>query len=109
MSCRLPFASEGCDTYATPGLAVTVRAAESGAPLETGVQVVAFNATLADTARGILPGGAATLLYEQPGVFTVRVTAPGRILWEQAGVRVTKDACHVRLTRVTASLTKAAA
>lgn len=106
-NCHFPFVSEGCDTYADPGLEVTVRAAESGAALENGVKIVAFNATLADSASGVLPGGVASLLMEKSGTFTVRVSAPGRVTWERAGVRVTKDECHVRLTRVTATLSRA--
>ena len=45
-----------------------------------------------------------TNTYERTGFFTVRVRHPSYQLWEQRGVWVTRDKCHVRTVRIDARL-----
>ena len=45
-----------------------------------------------------------TNTYERTGLYTVRVRHPSYQLWEQRGVWVTRDRCHVRTVRIDARL-----
>lgn len=94
----------GCDTYASAGLVVDLRDAVTGAAI-TGpeVRILARDGAYVDSARY----APAQLAVERAGVYAVTVEASGYRVWQQPGVRVREDGCHVRTTALTASLQRA--
>lgn len=93
-----------CTEEARPGLSVTVRDSLTGAAVAT-VEVIAAEGAFADTARGSLLGsGVYSLVYERAGTYTVTVVDSSYQTWQQSGVRVTADECHVRTVSLLARL-----
>ena len=110
VSCHLLTGDRVCTTEFRYGLAVFVRdsatgaAAASGATLVTvdqhgSVDSMSFPPNRADLDSTALPGAG-----EHAGTFVVTVRRPGYRDWVRSGVQVTADACHVRLTTITALL-----
>lgn len=103
-ACEIPSLT-GCDAFAAPGLAITVRDSASGAPVNDSVRVVARSGTYADSIDGSSFGnGSFALAYERAGLYSVTVTHPRARTWERTGVRVREDRCHVIPTQVNARL-----
>ena len=91
----------GCDTILVPGIVVQVRDAATGMPIEgPTVRMAATQGAYVDSAR-FAP---ASLADERPGTYVVRVEAAGYRPWQQVGVRVREDGCHVKTVNLTASL-----
>jgi hypothetical protein len=44
---------------------------------------------------------------ERAGIYAITVRKPGFVDWEKAGVRVTKNECHVNTRELTAQLVRA--
>ena len=94
------------------GLNVAVLDAATGAPIPRPLFVVASDGSYADTSQaardpGTTPGFASwPLAGERAGRYTVRVRATGYQEWQQDGVVVSRDVCHVVPVSLTARLTK---
>jgi hypothetical protein len=100
-----------CSADFRTGLEVTVLDARTGELLgDYTVRVTGQRdrppGALAESARVRAPGpwrGAG----EAPGLYAVRVTRPGHVPWDSAGVRLTADACHVIPVRLRVALAPA--
>jgi hypothetical protein len=110
VSCNLVTGDRVCTADFRYGLAVFVKdsatsaAAASGATLVTvdqhgTVDSMSFPPNRADLDPTSLFGAG-----EHAGTFVVTVRKPGFKDWVRPGVQVTADACHVRLTTITALL-----
>jgi hypothetical protein len=108
VGCDLPFGAgdKVCTLEARPGLRVNVMDFLTGAgPAQA--TVIAIDGAFADTLHTIgspplIFGG----LFERAGTYTIVVKSAGYVDWTKAGVVVTADECHVRLTEVTARLVR---
>ena len=105
LGCSAGSMSDGtvCDASAAAGINIGVRDSISGALVGDGSHIVAREGTFADslTASGSGPYG---LVFERAGTYAVTVTQTGYKPWTQAGVVVTKGACHVKGVALTALL-----
>jgi hypothetical protein len=112
---RAPGAGEAavsCSADFRAGLEVTVLDARTGEPLgDYTVRVTGQRerppGAFAESARVRTPSpwrGAG----EAPGLYAVRVTRPGYVPWDSAGVRLTADVCHVIPVRLNVALVPAA-
>lgn len=89
-----------CQEYAVPGIFVTAVDARTGASLAEVAVVVVRDGTYVDSSH--VDDGA--VAWERPGVYEVRVRAPGYRDWIRPRVRVASDGCHVRTAQVDAQL-----
>lgn len=95
-----------CTMEARSSFAVTVVDSLSGAKITQGATVRvtegAFSATLNPPMEGdsVFSGE----VYERPGTYDLSITHAGHLPWEQRGVRVARDECHVIPARITARL-----
>ena len=107
-ACENPFAG-GCDTYAAPGLQVSLVDAVTGAPLPgtAGARAIAREGTFADTVPITTPQ--VHFVYERAGTYDVLVEYPGFETWSRSTVVVEEDRCHVKLTKLTARLVRSTA
>ena len=97
-----------CPLNLSPGVAVEVRDAFSGAPIASGSKLVAQAGTYADSmsfpvGQPDLDTAHLTGAY-RVGVYTLTVTKTGYQPWVQTNVIVTGDRCGVNLTDLTATL-----
>jgi len=107
-SCGLT--SVSCTSIFVYGLSVTAVDADTGEPVTEGLQGVAIRAV--PVQRSI---SSDMMVYEnrlmgageQPGVYTVVVTATGYEIWTRTDVAVTADQCHVQTVELTAELLEA--
>lgn len=109
--------SRGRDVVCTAdfryGLNVAVLDAATGAAVPRPLLVIASEGAFADTSQaardpGAIPAFASwPLAGERAGRYTVRVRATGYQEWQQEGVVVSRDVCHVIPVLLTARLTKA--
>jgi hypothetical protein len=97
-----------CPSILTPGVAVEVRDAFSGATIASGSKLVAQAGVYADSMS--IPVGRPDLDSShlagayQPGVYTLTVTKTGYQPWIQTNVIVTAERCGVSFTSLTATL-----
>jgi hypothetical protein len=97
-----------CPSILSPGVAVEVRDAFSGATIASGAKLVAQAGSYADSMS--FPAGQPDLNSAhltgayRPGVYTLTVTKTGYQPWIQANVNVTAAQCGVNLTSFTATL-----
>jgi len=96
------------------GLNVFVKDSISGAWAASGAMLMIRDGAYADssTIPANRPDLDALPLFgagERAGVYTITVRKPGFADWGQAGVRVTKDECHVNTRVLTAQLVRASA
>ncbi|HKN68705.1 MAG TPA: carboxypeptidase-like regulatory domain-containing protein [Gemmatimonadaceae bacterium] len=97
-----------CPLLLSPGVAVEVRDAFSGATIASGAKLVAQAGSYADSMS--FPAGQPDFNDShlrgayQPGVYTLTVTKTGYQPWVQANVIVTAAQCGVNLTSLTATL-----
>ena len=97
-----------CPLILSPGVAVEVRDAFSGAPIASGAKLVAQAGSYADSMS--FPAGQPELDNShltgayQPGVYTLTVTKTGYQPWVKTNVIVTAAQCGVNLTSLTATL-----
>lgn len=97
-----------CPLNLSPGVAVEVRDAFSGAPIASGSKLVAQAGTYADSmsfpvGQPELDGAHLTGAFQR-GVYTLTVTKTGYQAWVKTNVIVTGDRCGVNLTNLTATL-----
>ena len=106
-ACEFPFALGGCDTYASPGLQLSVVDASTGSALAgaAGARAIARDGTFADTVP--ILESMVHFVYERAGTYDVIVEYPGFVTWSRSTVVVDEDRCHVKLTRITARLVRA--
>ncbi len=94
------------------GLNVTVLDAATSVPVPRPLLIIAADGAYADTAQFARdPGTSPTfaswpLAGERAGRYTVRVRASGYQEWQQDGVVVSRDVCHVIPVSITARLTR---
>jgi hypothetical protein len=97
-----------CPSILSPGVAVEVRDAFSGATIASGAKLVAQAGSYADSMS--FPAGQPDLNSAhltgayQPGVYTLTVTKTGYQPWIQTNVIVTAERCGVSFTSLTATL-----
>jgi hypothetical protein len=104
-----------CTAILVPGIVIAVVDASTSRPLRGPVRVIARDGSFADTAQVqfVLPPeadpdttyhGPFALVYERAGTYDVSVHAIGYREWTDAGIRVTRDQCHVRTKQLEAAL-----
>lgn len=94
-----------CTLEMRPGIAMDIRDSVTNAPAGVGARVITRDGEFADTASVLgETGWSGGLADERPGTYTVTVEKDGYRPWTRNGIRVTKDACHVRTVSVTALL-----
>ena len=97
-----------CPLILTPGVAVEVLDAFSGAPIASGSKLVAQAGAYADSMSFPVDpalNNAHLTGADQPGVFTLTVTKTGYQAWVKTNVIVTGDRCGVNhTTNLTATL-----
>jgi hypothetical protein len=94
-----------CTDEARPALIVEIRDSVTNAPAGMGARVIARDGAYADTGSVLgAEGSRAGLAHEREGTYTVTVEKDGYRPWTRNGIRVTKDACHVRTVSVPALL-----
>ena len=97
-----------CTMEARSSLAVTVLDAVTGENLAPRATVRVTDGVFADTLVAAGGGGVYSgSVYERPGTYTIVVSHPDYDQWQQAGVFVERDECHVITKQVTARLTPA--
>jgi hypothetical protein len=109
--CRAVFGGgdDVCLTYAAPAITVEILDSASRTPVVgAGTLVIAREGAYADSVR-TGPGDPATtprpaLAHERAGTYEVTVERDGFRPWRRAGVRVTRDECHVRTVALIALL-----
>ena len=94
------------------GLNVTVVDSLTGIAVARPLLITVTEGTFADTSQaarspGDFPFTSWPLSGERAGSYTVRVRAAGYQDWQQNGVRVSRDVCHVMPVALTARLKKA--
>ena len=105
-----PLGGIACTAIYVYGINVQVLDSLSGAVVPTPMIISAHDGTFADTsqyARQPQAGlnlSAWPLVGERAGMYTVRVLAAGFQSWEQTGVRVSRNECHVIPVTVIARL-----
>jgi len=110
VSCNLVTGDRVCTTDFRYGLAVFVKDSATGAAAASGATLVTVDQHGSVDSMSFPPNRAEldpTSLFgagEHAGAFVVTVRKPGFKDWVRSGVQVTADACHVRLTTVTALL-----
>ena len=101
-ACKSPLVA--CNLNLVYGLTIVVTDSSTGAPLG-GVQTVvevrdgAYMETLPEIFPNEYSGAG-----ERPGTYSVKVQRPGYRVWQNDGVRVRKDECHVIPVTVNARL-----
>lgn len=96
-----------CTTEAVPTMVVEVRDAETGAPAAAGAHGYAEEAAFKADLIGPDAGADALHLYgpfERAGTYRVTVMKAGYVTWQQEGVQVSRDECHVRTVHLRADL-----
>lgn len=101
-----------CTGHMAPAVEVVVVDARSGAYVARGARGTVRDGSFSDTlsrARSLGAPPEDTLVslqgaYERPGTYTVAVERAGYRPWQQGGVTVTRDACHVNTVLLTARL-----
>jgi hypothetical protein len=103
-ACQLP-GSVACTLEARAAVSIDVRDSVTNAAVGRGSTIIARDGAYADTAEitGVFDGPYG-LAYERAGTYTVTVDQQGYRPWSRAGIRVTKDECHVRGVSITARL-----
>ena len=103
----------GCDASFDAGILLRALDASTGGVVTDAAVAVARDGQFVDTLEygrfagwPDLPAGEAILagVPERPGVYALRVTAPGYRTWDAAGVRVARQGCSVVQTRVVARM-----
>lgn len=95
--------TEVCTAESRAGLRVDVRDAVTGLPVAEQAVAVAREGDFEESLRRATALSFVGL-YERAGVYRVTVTKPGYATLDTAGVRVTEDRCHVRLTTIAVDL-----
>lgn len=101
-----------CTTSVEPGVVVEIRDAVDHAPLAADAAGRIRDAGFTDSLRAYGVTETGTLLSragadEREGTYAVEITHPGYITWEQGGVRVSGDGCHVKTAQLQAQLVRA--
>ncbi|CAN5922544.1 hypothetical protein BH11GEM2_BH11GEM2_34790 [soil metagenome] len=101
-------APDACTLNSIYGITVRAQDAATGAPISRDARLVVTDGAYADSSYAWVQNDSIPLsaAAERAGVYSVTVRKPGYITWTQSGVEVTKDACHVRNVKLTASLSK---
>lgn len=94
-----------CTMEARSSFVVTVLDAVTGANLAPEAIVRVTDGTISETLSAPGQGPYSGGLYERAGSFTIVVSHPEYDQWQQAGVVVERDECHVITEAVTARLT----
>jgi hypothetical protein len=95
-----------CTMEARSTFAVTVVDSVSGGNLAPDATVRVTEGSFSDTLAAPAAGATAYsgVVYERPGVYDVSVTHPAYAPWQESGVRVERDECHVITYALTARL-----
>ena len=94
-----------CDASARAGITVTIKDAETLAPLATNARGVVRDGAFVDSL--ILAGpDTRVAAFERPGTHSVEVRLTGYQNFNTSGVRVTAGTCHVNAQVVSALLLK---
>jgi hypothetical protein len=101
-----------CTTSVEPGVVVEIRDAVDDTPLAAGATGRVRDGGFSDSLRAYGVTATGTLLSragadEREGTYVVEVSHPGFATWEQSGVRVSGDACHVETVQLQARLVRA--
>jgi hypothetical protein len=101
-----------CTTSVEPGIVVEIRDAVDDTPLAADATGRVRDGGFSDSLHAYGVTATGTLLSragadEREGIYLVEVSHPGFVTWEQSGVRVTGDACHVETVRLQARLVRA--
>jgi hypothetical protein len=101
-----------CTTSIEPGVVVEIRDAVDANPLADHATGTVRDGTYTDALRPYASTGEGVLLSraaadERAGTYVVEVSHPGYITWEQSGVQVTENACHVDTVHLVAELERA--
>jgi hypothetical protein len=102
-----------CTDVALAGLIVVVRDAKSEAGIRRGVQGIAREGGFVDTLTfypalregpNDVPAPTLTGVFERPGTYTLTVRHPDYQTWQQSGIEISADECHVIPRRLVAQL-----
>lgn len=96
-----------CTTEAVPALVVEVRDAITGAPAAANAVGQAEDGDFKADLIGADRGADALSLYgpfERAGTYRITVEKPGYATWQEVGVEVSRDECHVRTVHLRADL-----
>lgn len=96
--------TEICSTALHAGIRLAVVDEATGLPITdaTGT-VVATDGAYSDTSQ-VDFAGVASLAFDRPGKYEVRVEIEGYAVWAQNDVMVIADECHVKTVSITANL-----
>lgn len=108
----LPSAGRVCTADYRMGLNVYVKDSISGAWAASGAMLTIRDGAYADSSA--MPANRPDLdalplwgAGERAGLYAITVRKPGFADWKKAGVRVTRDECHVNTRELTAQLVRA--
>jgi hypothetical protein len=101
-----------CTASVEPAVVVEIRDAVDDTPIAEGATGRVRDGGFSDSLRAYEETATGTLLSragadEREGTYVVEVSHPGFATWEQSGVRVTGDACHVETVLLQARLVRA--
>lgn len=100
-----------CTASVEPAVVVEIRDAVDDTPVADGAAGWVREGTFSDSLRayGLTEGGALVsraAADEREGTYLVEVSHPGYTDWEQSGVRVSGDGCHVETAHLQAHLVR---
>jgi hypothetical protein len=101
-----------CTTSVEPAVVVEIRDAVDDAPLAAGAVGWVREGAFSDSLRayGVTESGTPLSRAgadEREGTYLVEVSHPGYATWEQSGIRVKEDGCHVETAQLQARLLRA--
>jgi len=110
-SCTNPFGATLCTLNVEQAVVVEIRDARTGVALAAGARGAVRDGAYVDSLRPHASSGSSPgVLYsraaadERVGTYAVDVRHAGYRPWTVAGVRVTRDKCHVRTRNLRANL-----
>ena len=108
-ACSISAPTVVCTDQIVPGIVIKVQNAATGAPVTDSADVQVTDGSYVETYRYLGPPnqqltGTITAAGERAGTYGISVRKIGFAPYDTAGVRVTKDVCHVHTVTVVASL-----
>jgi hypothetical protein len=100
----------GCENWSVcinsvqPGIVVEIRDVVDGRPIAPTASGMVSDGSFQDSLRLYDRTLQRASAYERPGLYRVRVSHPGYVMWERTGVRVRDSGCHVDMVTLQASL-----
>ena len=98
-----------CTASVDPGVVVTVVDATTLRPAADGATATLTEGNYTETMQPGVTNGTIPLIdfrgaFERAGTYTMRVTKPGYTPFEQTGIVVTRNVCHVNMVSLRAEL-----